>query len=52
MEKTGELKIDVCRTPRSLISAMVDVARPQIGETVCDPACGTEVIGGHHPRHT
>ena len=28
-------------TPRSLISAMVDVARPQIGETVCDPACGT-----------
>ena len=35
------LTIDVCRTPRSLISAMVDVARPQIGETVCDPACGT-----------
>ena len=28
-------------TPRSLISAMVDVTRPQIGETVCDPACGT-----------
>ena len=28
-------------TPRSLISTMVDVARPQIGETVCDPACGT-----------
>ena len=28
-------------TPRSLIQAMVDVARPQIGETVCDPACGT-----------
>ena len=28
-------------TPRSLIQAMVDVASPQIGETVCDPACGT-----------
>ena len=28
-------------TPRSLISAMVDVTRPQIGETVADPACGT-----------
>ena len=28
-------------TPRPLISAMVDCIRPQIGETVCDPACGT-----------
>ena len=28
-------------TPRSLIQAMVYVACPQIGETVCDPACGT-----------
>ena len=28
-------------TPRSLIQAMVDVACPQIGGTVCDPACGT-----------
>lgn len=28
-------------TPRPLIKAMVDVIRPQIGETVCDPACGT-----------
>ena len=28
-------------TPRSLISAMVEVTCPQIGETVCDPACGT-----------
>lgn len=28
-------------TPRSLIQTMVDVACPQIGETVCDPACGT-----------
>ena len=28
-------------TPRSLIQAMVDVTRPQIAETVCDPACGT-----------
>jgi type I restriction enzyme M protein len=28
-------------TPRALIRAMVDVVRPQPGETVCDPACGT-----------
>ena len=28
-------------TPRSLINAIVDVTRPQIGEVVCDPACGT-----------
>lgn len=28
-------------TPRSLIQAMVDVTAPRIGETVCDPACGT-----------
>ena len=28
-------------TPRALISAMVDVTRPQIDEKVCDPACGT-----------
>lgn len=28
-------------TPRSLIQAMVDVVDPRIGESVCDPACGT-----------
>ena len=28
-------------TPRSLIQAMVDVTKPKITETVCDPACGT-----------
>src|ERR1035437_6294579 len=28
-------------TPRSLISAMVEVIAPQPGETICDPACGT-----------
>ena len=28
-------------TPRSLIQTMVDVTQPKIGETVCDPACGT-----------
>lgn len=28
-------------TPRALINAMVDVTKPVIGETVCDPACGT-----------
>lgn len=28
-------------TPRALISAIVDCVSPQIGQTVCDPACGT-----------
>lgn len=28
-------------TPRSLIQTMIDVTRPQIGETILDPACGT-----------
>lgn len=28
-------------TPRALIKAMVDVTAPRIGETICDPACGT-----------
>ncbi len=28
-------------TPRPLIRAIVDVMRPQPGETICDPACGT-----------
>lgn len=28
-------------TPRPLINAIVDVARPQIGEVIIDPACGT-----------
>ena len=28
-------------TPRALVSAMVDVTRPKITETICDPACGT-----------
>ncbi len=28
-------------TPRALIDAIVDCVRPQPGEIVCDPACGT-----------
>ena len=28
-------------TPRSLIQAIVDVVRPKITDTICDPACGT-----------
>jgi type I restriction enzyme M protein len=28
-------------TPRPLIQAIVDVMRPQPGQTICDPACGT-----------
>ena len=28
-------------TPRPLIRAIVEVMRPEPGETICDPACGT-----------
>jgi type I restriction enzyme M protein len=28
-------------TPRALVRAIVEVVDPQIGETICDPACGT-----------
>jgi len=28
-------------TPRPLIQAMVEVMQPKIGQTICDPACGT-----------
>ncbi|MBX7132751.1 MAG: type I restriction-modification system subunit M [Fimbriimonadaceae bacterium] len=28
-------------TPRALIAALVDCMAPKIGETICDPACGT-----------
>ncbi len=28
-------------TPRRLIKAMVEVTRPEPGQTICDPACGT-----------
>ena len=44
MEKNGQDKKSGAGqyfTPRPLIKAMVDCIRPKIGETVCDPACGT-----------
>ena len=28
-------------TPRALIKAMVEVIKPEPGQTICDPACGT-----------
>lgn len=28
-------------TPRPLIRAMVEVIKPKLGETICDPACGS-----------
>ncbi len=44
-------------TPRSIIQAIVDVMRPQPGQTICDPACGTgrfllaahDYISQHNP---
>jgi type I restriction enzyme M protein len=43
-------------TPRPLIQAIVDVMRPQPGQRICDPACGTggflfvahDYIAGHY----
>ncbi len=29
------------RTPRHIIEMIVEIVKPQLGETVCDPACGT-----------
>ncbi len=29
------------RTPRHIIKLMADLVRPQLGQNVCDPACGT-----------
>lgn len=45
-------------TPRALIKAIVEVTRPQPGETICDPACGTggfllathDYISRHNPN--
>lgn len=44
LEKNGQDKksgAGAFFTPRPLIQAMVDCIKPKIGETVCDPACGT-----------
>jgi len=29
------------RTPRHIIRMMIELVNPQLGETICDPACGT-----------
>ena len=39
LQQTG--KNGQFRTPRHIIKMMVELVKPQLGETVCDPACGT-----------
>jgi len=39
LQQTG--KNGQFRTPRHIIKMMVDLLKPQLGESVCDPACGT-----------
>ena len=39
LQQTG--KNGQFRTPRHIIRMMVDLVKPQLGESVCDPACGT-----------
>ena len=41
------------RTPRHIIRLMVELTRPQPGDVICDPACGTAgflVAAGEHLR--
>src|ERR1700675_4346886 len=46
------------RTPRHIIRLMVEMTRPQPGDIICDPACGTagflvaagEYLREHHPE--
>src|SRR6202171_1802215 len=46
------------RTPRHIIQLMVELTKPQPGDVVCDPACGTagflvtigEYLRKHHPK--
>jgi type I restriction enzyme M protein len=46
------------RTPRHIISLMVEMTRPQPGDEICDPACGTagflvaasEYVRREHPK--
>lgn len=45
-------------TPRPVIRAIVEVVQPELGETICDPACGTcgfllaahEYLRKEHPK--
>jgi type I restriction enzyme M protein len=40
-ELGGQKKAAQFRTPRHLIRVIVQMVNPQIGETICDPACGS-----------
>ena len=39
------------RTPRHIIRMMVELLNPKIGETICDPACGTAGFLVNSYRH-
>ena len=38
------------RTPRHIIKLMVELVAPKVGESICDPACGTGgfLVGAYH----
>lgn len=40
-EITSAGKLGQFRTPRHVIQMMCELVNPQLGDTVCDPACGT-----------
>jgi type I restriction enzyme M protein len=40
-EITSAGKLGQFRTPRHIIQMMCELVNPQLGDTICDPACGT-----------
>lgn len=49
-EITSAGKLGQFRTPRHIIQMMCELVNPQLGDTICDPACGTGgfLLGAYH----